>query len=636
MKRLINLVSVVSILASLLAPTPALAQSEVVCESDVVVQADDWLSKIADKVYGNPLAYTAIAQATNAKAASDSSYAKIDNPDVIEAGWKLCLPSATEAQAMLGSAPAAASTLANIPAGVKQVCNDTGASPTIARIKEQGVLRVATGIAAPWGYRDTSTNQLVGFEPTTAKEIADMLGVSLEIQDYDYGLLVAGLQADKYDLVAAGLFVTEERQKAIDFSNPLVKSGQFFFTLKSRDDLNTVEDLNKPEVTFVYGTGNAQGDLAKKLIPNATIIDAPLRGQNLLYEFLTSGRADVTMSDSVLLPIFKAKYPDLKVIPQDETPLDPFDVAYGVRKDDQAWLSCINAYVDWLKSSGTFTNRFVEWQEKSSATGETEVAGSAVPTEVQQICTDTSASPTIARIKEQGVLRAATGIAAPWGYRDPATNELVGFEPTTAKEIADMLGAKLEIQDYDYSLLVAGLQADKYDLVAAGLFVTEERQKAVDFSNPLTKSGQLFFTLNSRSDLNTVEDLNRPEVTFVYGTGNAQGDLAKKLIPNAKIIDAPLRGQNLLYEFLTSERADVTMSDSLLLPIFKSKYPDLKVIPQDETPLEPFDVAYAVRKDDQAWLGCINAYVDWLKSSGTFTNRFIEWQEKSSATGSTE
>ena len=261
--------------------------------------------------------------------------------------------------------------IAHIPTDVIEACNDTSA-PRIAEIKDRGVLRVATGIAAPFGYRDPASNELVGFEPDTAREIADIMGVDMEIQDYDYSLLVAGLQADKYDLVAAGLFVTEERAKAVDFSTPVTKSGQYFFVLDDRDDLNTIEDLNKEEITFVYGTGNAQGDLAAKLIPNAQFVDAPLRGENLLYEFLKTGRADVTMSDSLLLPIFKKQYPDLKVIPADEEPLEPFDVAYAVAQGNEGWLQCVNEYVDWLTTSGTFEERFIKWQEESAATGEGE------------------------------------------------------------------------------------------------------------------------------------------------------------------------------------------------------------------------------------------------------------------------
>jgi iron(III) transport system substrate-binding protein len=68
-----------------------------------VVQADDWLSKLAEKFYGDALAYPAIVEATNAKAAEDDSYPVIDNPDVIEVGQKLFIPTAQEASTLLGA-----------------------------------------------------------------------------------------------------------------------------------------------------------------------------------------------------------------------------------------------------------------------------------------------------------------------------------------------------------------------------------------------------------------------------------------------------------------------------------------------------------------------------------------------------
>ncbi len=88
------------ILPSSLLAAP-LQQQAVACEQEVIVQADDWLSKIAEKIYGDVFAYPAIAEATNAKNAEDSSFANIENVDVIEVGWKLCVPSADDAQAIL-------------------------------------------------------------------------------------------------------------------------------------------------------------------------------------------------------------------------------------------------------------------------------------------------------------------------------------------------------------------------------------------------------------------------------------------------------------------------------------------------------------------------------------------------------
>lgn len=70
------------------APPPQASTGDV-----YIVQAEDWLSKIAEKYYGDILAYPAIVAATNAKASSDASFAYIANPDFIEVGQKLWIPA---------------------------------------------------------------------------------------------------------------------------------------------------------------------------------------------------------------------------------------------------------------------------------------------------------------------------------------------------------------------------------------------------------------------------------------------------------------------------------------------------------------------------------------------------------------
>ena len=68
---------------------------------DYTVQADDWLSKLADKFYGDPFSWPAIWLATNQKATEDDGYANIVNPNIIEVGQKLWIPTADEAGALL-------------------------------------------------------------------------------------------------------------------------------------------------------------------------------------------------------------------------------------------------------------------------------------------------------------------------------------------------------------------------------------------------------------------------------------------------------------------------------------------------------------------------------------------------------
>jgi rhodanese-related sulfurtransferase len=72
------------------------AAPAIMCAEEYIVHADDWLSKLADKFYGDMLLFPAIAEATNQMHATDDSFAKIVNPNLIEPGWKLCIPLAED------------------------------------------------------------------------------------------------------------------------------------------------------------------------------------------------------------------------------------------------------------------------------------------------------------------------------------------------------------------------------------------------------------------------------------------------------------------------------------------------------------------------------------------------------------
>lgn len=112
LKRITKFLVIMLVLAMFIpAATGVLAAPtyQTACSEDYIVQADDWLSKLAEKFYGDALAYPAIFEATNAAAQTDSAYATIADADLIEVGWQLCIPAPDAAQAadtaaMAGSA----------------------------------------------------------------------------------------------------------------------------------------------------------------------------------------------------------------------------------------------------------------------------------------------------------------------------------------------------------------------------------------------------------------------------------------------------------------------------------------------------------------------------------------------------
>lgn len=120
-RKLLSLILLLA-LAVPLASAPALAAptaQEPTCDKVVTVQANDWLSKLSEKYFGNKLAYQVIVDATNQKNAADPSFAKITDPNLIEPGWKLCIVSAEDATKMTEKAGAAAAAPSTAPAKLR-------------------------------------------------------------------------------------------------------------------------------------------------------------------------------------------------------------------------------------------------------------------------------------------------------------------------------------------------------------------------------------------------------------------------------------------------------------------------------------------------------------------------------------
>ena len=115
--RVLSLLGVAILLSMLLplaaaAAPPAQDISPVPCANEYTTQAVDWLCKLAEKYLCNVLAYQAIMVATNRMHAEDDSFPEIDDADAIEVGWKICIPSAEDAEVLLAP-PAIAEDEAN-------------------------------------------------------------------------------------------------------------------------------------------------------------------------------------------------------------------------------------------------------------------------------------------------------------------------------------------------------------------------------------------------------------------------------------------------------------------------------------------------------------------------------------------
>ena len=117
----------------------------------------------------------------------------------------------------------------------------------LEKIKKDGKLVVGTSADyPPYEFHATvdGNDKIVGFDMDIAQEVADDLGVELEIKDMDFDGLLVALQANKVDMVFAGMTPTEERKENADFSDIYYEATHRFIlrsgeeaSVKSFDDL---------------------------------------------------------------------------------------------------------------------------------------------------------------------------------------------------------------------------------------------------------------------------------------------------------------------------------------------------------------------------------------------------------------
>lgn len=102
-----------------------------------------------------------------------------------------------------------------------------GDLPTLERIRKRGVARIGFANEAPYAYLDPATGRLTGEAPEVARAVLAELGVErIEGVLTEFGALIPGLKAGRFDLIAAGMYITPARCREVAFSNPTYGIGE--------------------------------------------------------------------------------------------------------------------------------------------------------------------------------------------------------------------------------------------------------------------------------------------------------------------------------------------------------------------------------------------------------------------------
>ncbi|SAL19274.1 extracellular solute-binding protein [Caballeronia udeis] len=226
------------------------------------------------------------------------------------------------------------------------------AETTLQRIQRTGEVRIGYANESPFAYT-TPDGTVTGESPEIAKKVFAKLGVKkVDAVLTEWGSLIPGLRAGRFDVIAAGMYVTPERCKQVAFANPQYQIQDTLLTLKGNPkNLQSYTDVGKnPDTKLAVMAGSVELGYARDSgVKDGQLLQVPDTTAQL--QAVRAGRADAAAGTELTMKGLAAKAgPTVEAIPKFTD--DPKHTGYGAlafRPEDTDLRDAVNQQLKaWL------------------------------------------------------------------------------------------------------------------------------------------------------------------------------------------------------------------------------------------------------------------------------------------------
>lgn len=221
------------------------------------------------------------------------------------------------------------------------------ADESLAAVQSKGTLDVC-GVDGLLPY-SSSDPEIPGFEVEIARAMGEKIGVGVNHVWVSWDALIPALTSERCDAIINGMFITEDRLKVIDFSDPYYASGETILVREGDDSVSGIEDLAGKKVGVLAGSVTVDvlerkgvGDLA--VYPDQNTIFLELNNQRIDAAYLEAPSAAwILRSDpSLSIEIVDSYVPD-----------ERFNAGVGLRKGEDSLREAFNEAISELREDGT-------------------------------------------------------------------------------------------------------------------------------------------------------------------------------------------------------------------------------------------------------------------------------------------
>lgn len=224
----------------------------------------------------------------------------------------------------------------------------------------------------PYGYMGKD-GEATGFDPEIATEVLTNLGYSeenLEFKVVEFGNLVGGLQAGQFDLVAAGMYINQERMNEVLFTDPDYCTSESLAVAEGNpEDIVDYQSFTEnTDLTLAVATGTVEEGYAEDAEIAEDQIEA-FPGIDQMYEALAAGEVDAVSGTAATVNTHVRATDGIEAVepffPKDaagEETLPCGGVAFA--KDNQEFRDEFNDELNKLREDGTTTEIITAYEDE--------------------------------------------------------------------------------------------------------------------------------------------------------------------------------------------------------------------------------------------------------------------------------
>jgi polar amino acid transport system substrate-binding protein len=236
-------------------------------------------------------------------------------------------------------------------------CGDSSDKNKIREVKglEKTLTMVTSADNPPYEYFEGGdAGKIIGFDINLVQEIAQYLGIKIEVEDRDFNGLISSVQSGRADLAMASLTITPERAQNVDFSTSYIRN-QVAIVIKSEHPEITADNIAGKKIGVQLGTPH--DEVLQKLTPKGEVKIVHLNKLGELIQEVRADRIDGVMMDLRPAIAYVQRNKDLKYVH-----IRQGDTETGIAfAKGSPWVAKFNEAIEALKKNGTIDRLVEKW-----------------------------------------------------------------------------------------------------------------------------------------------------------------------------------------------------------------------------------------------------------------------------------